>query len=95
MQQASKVALMKELDGGKFGFYSYDFFRPPDVITDWESLVLRYVWSPDKPIKTVADIFTDQQNFHRRHFTIGTNPWSHHVVGHQGRGSRSDLLLPL
>ena len=51
---------------------------PRDVI-GWESLDLRYVWSRDEPVTAAAQIFADQTVFHGRHFTIGTNPWSHHV----------------
>ena len=86
LRQASKVALLRRLDGGKLGFYSYDFFRPPEEVAGWESLTLRYVWSHDKPVAAVAKIFTDQSRFRGRHFTIGTNPWSHHVLGYEERG---------
>ena len=65
LRQASKVALLRQLNGGKLGFYSYDFFRPPPegVVIGWDSLTLRYVWSHDEPVSAVAEIFTDQSKF--------------------------------
>ena len=84
MRQASKVALLRRLGGGKFGFYSYDFFRPPpEGVVGWQSLHLRYVWSRRKRVNSVGEIFTDQSRFRGRRFTVGTNPWSHHVLGYR------------
>ena len=73
---------MRRLGGGKFGFYSYDFFRPPEGVVGWQSLNLRFVWSRRKRVTSVAEIFTDQSRFRGRRFTVGTNPWSHHVLGY-------------
>ena len=82
IESTPRVSLLRRLQDGKFGFYSYDFFQPRDVI-GWESLDLRYVWSRDEPVTAAAEIFADQTMFHGRHFTIGTNPWSHHVQGYE------------
>ena len=93
LRQASRVSLLRRLEDGKYGFYSYDFFRPRDVI-GWDSLDLRYVWSRDETVTAAAEIFADQIAFHGRHFTIGTNPWSHHVQGYEVRGLLFSMFAP-
>ena len=93
LRQASRVSLLRRLEDGKYGFYSYDFFRPRDVI-GWDSLDLTYVWSRDEPVTAADEIFADQIAFHGRHFTIGTNPWSHHVQGYEVRGLLFSMFAP-
>jgi hypothetical protein len=84
-KSAAKVVVVSLLLDGKLAFQAYDFFHPAaaDVTksNDMLSVTLRYVWSPTNPIEYDGQIFSTLKDFNGRHFTIGTNPWSHHVLG--------------
>jgi hypothetical protein len=78
----AKVAVVSILQDGKLAFHAFNFFSPEITNKPILVLTLRYVWLPSNLIQNVEDIFINQKDFHGRHFTIATNPWSHHVLGY-------------
>jgi hypothetical protein len=81
-KDTAKVAVVSILQDEKLAFHAFNFFRPETTNKSILAFTLRYVWSPSNLIQNVKDIFINQKDFHGRHFTIATNPWSHHVLGY-------------
>jgi hypothetical protein len=81
LKATSKVAVLKMLQNGKLAFYSYDFFGDMSKRDNSHIVELRYIWSISNTIESLNQIFTSQNTFKGRHFTIAANPWSHHVLG--------------
>lgn len=80
LQRLPRVAAIVDTKGfekEKLTFYSYDFFFDG---RNTSNITMSYVWSRGTGVKRVEDLFTDLTDFHDHHFTIATNPWSHHVL---------------
>ncbi|XP_059088023.1 glutamate receptor ionotropic, NMDA 2D-like isoform X1 [Tigriopus californicus] len=80
LRRLPRVAAILDTEGfkgEKFTFHNYDFFHDGRGTTN---ITMSYVWSPQRRIDQVADVFTNLSDFHEHHFTIATNPWSHHVL---------------
>ena len=86
IKTSAKAAALYYLSPTTIGIYSYDFYDPlasdGDDENDLEAMKLRFVYSLENPVQSPEQIFTDQSDFKGRHFLIGCNPWSHHLLGY-------------
>ena len=64
IKTSAKAAAVFYLSPTSIGIYSYDFYDPlafdGDEGNDLEAMRLRFVYSLDKPIRRIEEIFTDQ-----------------------------------
>ena len=67
IKTSAKAAALFYLSPTSIGIYSYDFYDPlafdGDEGNDLEAMRLRFVYSLDKPIRRIDQIFTDQGLF--------------------------------
>ena len=64
IKTSAKAAALFYLSPTAIGIYSYDFYDPlsfdGDEGNDLDAMRLRFVYSLDKPIRRIDQIFTDQ-----------------------------------
>jgi hypothetical protein len=72
------MQVSRSTEGSTFAFHNALFFKS---VNETPSVNVSYVWTRDRSIRAIDQIFTKQNDFEQATLSAATIPWSINVLG--------------